>query len=239
MNVSLEFFKAISQIENRYSCVLWMRDPSYQKQLYVSPSYECYWGYTPTSLYENPMSWQDTLVTNNRATLHNRLATRNTYANNENTETFCIKNKSKNLVWIRDKSFRINDANGNCQIVAGVGMPLDRTQLSDIMYQQATNYLLEQMTADFSETLYKYFDYRDESTDIKHILNKLSAREIQVLSRILQAKSAREIAKDLNISFRTVEMHTDNIKNKLNVKSKADIFIFCIENRLVSINFCS
>ena len=48
----------------------------------------------------------------------------------------------------------------------------------------------------------------------------LTAREIEVMNCLLDGKTAKETARQLYISFRTVEKHFENIRIKLGCKNK-------------------
>lgn len=56
-------------------------------------------------------------------------------------------------------------------------------------------------------------------------LNKFyfSKREKEIIHLMMTKRSSKEIGNQLGISPRTIEKHIEHIKNKLNVKSKADI----------------
>jgi DNA-binding CsgD family transcriptional regulator len=54
---------------------------------------------------------------------------------------------------------------------------------------------------------------------------KLSKQQRNCLNLIIKGFTAKEIAKQLNLSTRTVEGYTEIIKEKLNCKSKAEIII--------------
>ncbi|CAZ89298.1 MAG: response regulator transcription factor [Thiomonas sp.] len=55
------------------------------------------------------------------------------------------------------------------------------------------------------------------------LLGRLTARESQVLERIVAGRLNKQIADDLNISIKTVEAHRANIMEKLNVSTVADL----------------
>jgi len=55
------------------------------------------------------------------------------------------------------------------------------------------------------------------------VLNRLTAREQQVLERIVAGRLNKQIAGDLNISIKTVEAHRANIMEKLEVTTVADL----------------
>ena len=62
---------------------------------------------------------------------------------------------------------------------------------------------------------------------------KLTTREQVILSYIAQGNSSKEIARILNISYRTVEAHRRNIKAKLNIDSLAELVRYAVNHGLV------
>jgi DNA-binding NarL/FixJ family response regulator len=60
----------------------------------------------------------------------------------------------------------------------------------------------------------------------------LSDRELEVFQLLGQGKSAREIAKSLHISAKTVEAHREHIKQKLNLKTSTQLLRYAIESAL-------
>jgi len=61
----------------------------------------------------------------------------------------------------------------------------------------------------------------------------LSSREMEVLVCWGKGLSNEEIAKKLFISVKTVETHKTRIKEKLNLKNRADVVRYCLENNLI------
>lgn len=55
------------------------------------------------------------------------------------------------------------------------------------------------------------------------ICNRLTARELAVLSQIVAGDRHKEIARDLGISPRTVESHGIHIREKLGARNIADV----------------
>jgi len=68
---------------------------------------------------------------------------------------------------------------------------------------------------------------------LKREHDKLTTREQVILSYVAQGFSSKEIAKKLEISFRTVEAHRRNIKIKLKIECLADLVRYAINNGLV------
>ncbi|HLR29732.1 MAG TPA: response regulator transcription factor [Paenalcaligenes sp.] len=67
--------------------------------------------------------------------------------------------------------------------------------------------------------------YQREQERLQHeeILARLTAREQQVLERIVAGRLNKQIAGDLDISIKTVEAHRANIMEKLEVTTVADL----------------
>ncbi|MEL6225387.1 MAG: response regulator transcription factor [Pseudomonadota bacterium] len=61
---------------------------------------------------------------------------------------------------------------------------------------------------------------------------KLSAREQDVLVRLAEGRSNKEVAAELDISVRTVETHRKNLKRKLAIPTTAGLTRYVIQNGL-------
>jgi DNA-binding NarL/FixJ family response regulator len=73
----------------------------------------------------------------------------------------------------------------------------------------------------FSPELIEYIEIKKTPEALK----TLTDSEIKVIKGIADNKTAKEIAKDLSISNRTVEKHKSNIRTKLNLASKASSMV--------------
>ena len=62
----------------------------------------------------------------------------------------------------------------------------------------------------------------------------LTAREQTILLLLSEGHSNKHVARELDISVRTVETHRRNIKRKLNISSTAGLTRYAIQNGLVS-----
>lgn len=58
---------------------------------------------------------------------------------------------------------------------------------------------------------------------LAHRLQAITSREREVMELALKGKSSKEIARELNISHRTVELHRSHLLEKLGVQSIADL----------------
>jgi FixJ family two-component response regulator len=67
------------------------------------------------------------------------------------------------------------------------------------------------------------FLQQQEAASRDALLSRLTAREGQVLERIVAGRLNKQIADDLGISIKTVEAHRANIMEKLNANTVADL----------------
>ena len=65
-------------------------------------------------------------------------------------------------------------------------------------------------------------------------VNRLTAREKQVLQLIAQGKSNKEIASLLELSVNTVSVHRANLMEKMNIHRTAELVLFAIRKGLVA-----
>ena len=64
----------------------------------------------------------------------------------------------------------------------------------------------------------------------------LTGRENKVLQMFAEGKKTKEIAKNLNVSFKTIEIQRKNIMDKLGIKSIAQLTKYAIRQGLTTVN---
>ncbi len=65
-------------------------------------------------------------------------------------------------------------------------------------------------------------------------INKLTAREVEILTLIANGYSNTQIGKLLGISHRTVDTHRTNIRNKLSVHNLAEMIKYALKSKLIA-----
>lgn len=70
--------------------------------------------------------------------------------------------------------------------------------------------------------------------DQEHLIESLTAREREILILLAQGNSNKVIASQLNISYRTVLNHVNNIYRKLNVNNRLEAVHLALKARLVT-----
>ena len=67
--------------------------------------------------------------------------------------------------------------------------------------------------------------------DVGHFVTSmqpLSPRELEVLQLVGAGKTSKEIARDLNVSVRTIDVHRANLKRKLRVKNTSELVKYAV-----------
>src|ERR1700741_4682544 len=85
--------------------------------------------------------------------------------------------------------------------------------------QNGNKYICEEIKNNISELVL------EENKDMPNV-NSLTEREIQIINYIKEGLSSKEIAEQLNISLKTVEVHRHNILKKLKLKNSASLVNF-------------
>jgi two-component system, NarL family, invasion response regulator UvrY len=77
----------------------------------------------------------------------------------------------------------------------------------------------------------------DVSPDSKtlHLHNKLSNREFEIFSKIVQGQTMTEIAEEFSLSIKTVSTHKTHILEKLGLSNQVDLVRYAIEHKLLDL----
>ncbi|HQJ94264.1 MAG TPA: response regulator transcription factor, partial [Syntrophorhabdaceae bacterium] len=67
------------------------------------------------------------------------------------------------------------------------------------------------------------------------VFTKITAREREVLQLIAEGKSTKQIASFLNVSVKTIETHRQQIMEKLNIHSIAELTKYAIREGIASL----
>ena len=86
------------------------------------------------------------------------------------------------------------------------------------------------ISASLAEHLAGQLD-KDSSIQLPH--ESLSVREFEVLKHLAVGVSVSEIASNLTLSITTVSTYRSRILNKMNMKTNADLTLYCITQKLI------
>jgi DNA-binding NarL/FixJ family response regulator len=77
--------------------------------------------------------------------------------------------------------------------------------------------------------------YREGDSGARDSLQRLTARQREVLQLIAEGRSAKEVAAELKISIRTAEAHKARILEALGLRSTAELVQYAIRNGIISV----
>jgi DNA-binding NarL/FixJ family response regulator len=136
-------------------------------------------------------------------------------------------------------------------LIIGLTASEDDRKVSDMLRSGASGYVLKSAAAsdlvktirsvrssrsitdsDLHQRLTNYNAYSDQlPTDAKkHIHQRLTRREMDVMQALLRGYSNKEIARELVISEQTVQTHLSNIFNKMEVNSRTEAVLIAMRD---------
>ena len=89
---------------------------------------------------------------------------------------------------------------------------------------------------DISDTLLSSIIRKSKSQAKEAKPSKLTAREKEIITLVVEGLTNKEIAEKLFISIRTVDSHKNNIMQKLNLRSTVEMVKYAIKNNLAELN---
>jgi two-component system response regulator NreC len=135
--------------------------------------------------------------------------------------------------------------------VIGLSMHADKRFVSKMLQAGAVGYVLKdsafQELSEAIETVLQdrvYLSPRLTQQVIKDYIRRLSEednpyaltpRESEVLQLIAEGRTTKQIADQLNVSVKTVETHRQQLMNKLNIHSIAELTKFAVREGLTSV----
>ncbi|MEL6163995.1 MAG: PAS domain-containing sensor histidine kinase [Cyanobacteria bacterium J06628_3] len=212
LHQSLEQFK---QFAENVDIVFWVCDVEVTEFLYISPTYEKIWGRSCASLYENPLSFLNTLHPEDLPGKVAALKTNPTSMDNE----YRITQPNGTIRWIHDRSFPVTDENGKIFRMVGVA--------KDITYRKQA----EQET-------YKALQREREHGEAKSEFIATISHEIRTPLSVIQS-SADILHSNLSkLSDEKKEKHFQKVNSAVqHITSIVQDVLMIAENEAVSLQF--
>ena len=226
---------------------LWVRNSDYSEQLYLSLSYEEIWGRSRQQLYNYPESWGQSLVGEHSNQFVQLLKSRRPGEKNKlnpnNTVLYRIHNPCKDqIVWIKDTHFYLFNELDEQVAVAGIAESIPATRWEFEMEKccsletDADNFfkkkfidgLMKELKLTTCSTTHAVL-LDNNNSKYRHVIVKsgervrLTRQELLCLSHLLQGKTYKQIARMMNISWRTIEKHITNVKHKIGCSNLIDL----------------
>lgn len=225
--------------------VLWMHSQDYQRQIYLSQTFESIWGVQAEKLYNSPANWSKYLYTEDikRVDQHVQQRLANPEKLDKDLLFYRIVNEQNNIKFLKSSAFLLTDGNNIDLAYFGITQTLSEMEWQEEIRKQ--NFAL---SSDPQSEMKKYLfnilrnelhlnvklsasqrTTSESSTEEKIILMDskrpivLTQRESDCIYHLIHGKSAKQTANIMNISARTVEFHLGNIKEKANCRTKLEL----------------
>ena len=228
------FIADIELLAHKEYCLLWAMDATFSQELYMSGTFrnlihrdvwEMYQNKTPADFEKNfnPMIENESFDGLQGRTI-----------NPKYTAVYQFKLPDGGKQMIQDRSFHLNDADGNCLLIAGVAYPVTEKDFSKAK-QIIISDKIDKISLEYYQLLMAPLRLTKSPAQPK--VKGLTKQQQLILKYILHGLTAKEISKETNLSFRTVEFHTNAIKTAFGASSKSELITIAISKNLVAINF--
>jgi len=127
----------------------------------------------------------------------------------------------------------VNEINLLTRIANQLSIAISQARLYQIVETQSTSIdKLTELCSQLSTVVNSTRELTERQESREKVRVKLSTREIEVLRKVAQGLSNREIAEALHITEGTTEVHVSRLRKKLNLGSRAALVRYAYENHL-------
>ncbi len=114
-----------------------------------------------------------------------------------------------------------------------LAIALSQAKLYQIVEAQSTSISkLTELCSQLNEVVGSTKELTERTESREKVRIKLSSREMEVLKKVAQGLSNKQIAEELHITEGTTEVHVSRLRKKLSVNSRAALVRFAYENHL-------
>ncbi|MGQ4647264.1 ATP-binding protein [Lyngbya aestuarii] len=123
------------QLAENINQVFWLTSSDKTQMLYVSPAYEAIWGRTSQSLQEQPLSWLDTVHSEDQQLVRDSLEIE--MQGKFSSQEFRIVHPEKGIRWLESRAFPIKSDSGKLERIAGIVEDITERKQADLDTRQA------------------------------------------------------------------------------------------------------
>lgn len=232
--------QTLGLLDRHQDYVFWIRDREMTRQIYAGNNFEKIWQRDPEIIIKFPLLWLDYLEPSGKDFYMAQLQERHNHNYNDsnvNLIYYQIITPDNSIRYILDNCFKCID-NENTIYIVGVAKKISQQSWEAIDKNKKN--MMKEIDTEVEEELFKilklafgivkfkkkeFFD-----TVIENFQEKILAmpfnftkRELECLYYLCLGNTAKEIAKIMSISYRTVEIYIDKIREKTQTKNKTTI----------------
>lgn len=138
----------LRQMAENIAEVFWMSSPEKNEMIYISPAYETIWHRTCKSLYDQPLSWVESIHPEDRERV--RIAAIEKQTRGDYDEEYRIVRSDGAIRWIHDRAFPVRNDYGEVYRIAGVAEDITARKEVEEDIRKA-NRMLDEMNVTLEE----------------------------------------------------------------------------------------
>jgi DNA-binding CsgD family transcriptional regulator len=230
--------------EQTDSVVTWIRSVDFKTQLHLDKNFQNIWQRDCNVLINNPFAFNDFLLPEDREAVISEVSLQNSKFKSAQV-IFRILRPDGEIRWIKDTSYYLYDKNNQATAVVGLAESISPDHWHAIRQQQANARsevaeasTMEKTLIDFLKQSSRFIGERCAYDDLVNKDQpklyeagvgdekiKFSKRENECLQYLMAGMTAKETAKELGISYRTVEEYIENMKIKTESANKYELIV--------------
>jgi DNA-binding CsgD family transcriptional regulator len=232
--------KTLGRLDRYEDFVFWIRDREMTQQIYQGANFQKIWQRDPELIFKYPLIWLDYLEGKGKEFYMSQLQSRHNQNYTDSQKNYAIYQIIKpdgSIDYILDRCFKCIDLTNNIYIVGmakKVPVTLWNKMFNEKIYMQVEsdfviqNELFAILKEHFGivELLQSNFNKTELQQFHENILAKcalLTKREVECLYYLCLGKTAKEIAKQMLISPRTVETYIEQIRRKTGQQNRLEV----------------
>lgn len=232
--------QTLGQLDHHEDYVIWIRDREMTKQIYQGKNFEKIWQRDPEIIFKYPLIWLDYLEDSGKEFYMEQFQRRHNENYNIpdlNLVYYQIKKPDNSIEYIIDNCFKCISAD-NIIYIVGIAKKISSTSWNSIAQDKTLIY--REFDVAIKEQVFKllkshflivpFEQINDPNKRLVIFQEKIMAegtlfsnREVECLFYLCLGNTAKEIAKMMDISPRTVESHIEQIITKTNCRNRIDI----------------
>lgn len=250
--ISLYSFQALNAIFNSYSSdpntVIWICEPDYSRQIFLSDNYQTVWGRKPDILYQDLSQWRTYINQDDISEVGKRIAIPKAKPNqiDQLTSVYRVVHPNEKVVFVKDVCLPLMNDNNQISALAGIAIQVSENEWQTLTQKGENNVLnsiclpndeLSRFSRLFKEEFVLDVGCQSQtptaapSVVVQNKTYTITKREAECLQQLRQGYSSKQIANKIHCSPRTVELHIDNVRRKIGVRNRIEL-VSLIDNIL-------